>query len=644
MKDTINDWVSEHCSTEGTGNLILIGAEDSAQARWREGVNSGSVYYSIKDGLNREAGVGTFNGTNTITRATVHATLVSGVFTDVAPSAISLTGNAVVSGTFNADAYVGFVTDIASLNSSVSSLTGRVAQNETDIADHETRLSQNETTIGDHETRITDSEADILTVAGDLVILDDDVSYREMSITALEQGGGLTQNGATVITIAAGGGEIIDSYTDPESQVTEEVTWTETNFDLLANAGMPVLTGVGTTHIGIITGGVVRAYPSGMSTAQRRTAIRVGIVEYVDQTITKVLTTPIVSNQIGNTLLDLIDYLDTEFKIKGLTLRPTEIGDLSLWQDTGTYFGVGANYENAINDQNILPLAASGAVNTAVPFYPIEYNNGVSRAGAEISTINADQFEPGGAGTLDTLGNGKTVIHYIFRSIPGTFFQSYGQQEYGTYAEAKTNLFADKSSHLLPAEFKGMILLGQVIIIKGATVWASDSAEVFPTGASTSSASGGASIGNAIDIAYTDTYSLGVNVQVAIDSLGAIKLSSDQHAAVNAAAVPTGANPFATIADVDAVTGVTDHTALTNIGVNTHVQIDNHLSDTANPHGVTATTVGLGNANNTADIDKPVSDDTQAALNGKADIDKNLRGALSGGILYITTDGSTPGP
>ena len=46
---------------------------------------------------------------------------------------------------------------------------------------------------------------------------------------------------------------------------------------------------------------------------------------------------------------------------------------------------------------------------------------------------------------------------------------------------------------------------------------------------------------------------------------------------------------------------------------------DDHVASKSNPHGVTASQVGLGNVNNTSDADKPVSTATQAALDAKVD-------------------------
>ncbi len=57
-----------------------------------------------------------------------------------------------------------------------------------------------------------------------------------------------------------------------------------------------------------------------------------------------------------------------------------------------------------------------------------------------------------------------------------------------------------------------------------------------------------------------------------------------------------------------------DHEDLTNIGTNTHAQIDTHLASTANPHSVTKSQVGLGDVENlkvnlVAVVDPTVNDD-----------------------------------
>lgn len=44
---------------------------------------------------------------------------------------------------------------------------------------------------------------------------------------------------------------------------------------------------------------------------------------------------------------------------------------------------------------------------------------------------------------------------------------------------------------------------------------------------------------------------------------------------------------------------------------------DSHLENTSNPHSVTKTQVGLGNVDNTSDMNKPISTATQAALDAK---------------------------
>lgn len=82
------------------------------------------------------------------------------------------------------------------------------------------------------------------------------------------------------------------------------------------------------------------------------------------------------------------------------------------------------------------------------------------------------------------------------------------------------------------------------------------------------------------------------------------------------------------------------HTSLTDIGTNTHAQIDTalgvsvtHQANTSNPHSVTQAQVGLGSVDNTSDAGKPVSTAQQTALNLKLNV-------LNWAFLAINWDSS----
>ena len=88
----------------------------------------------------------------------------------------------------------------------------------------------------------------------------------------------------------------------------------------------------------------------------------------------------------------------------------------------------------------------------------------------------------------------------------------------------------------------------------------------------------------------------------------------------------------------DTITFTLADTSIVNIdlsGYNQALGLSNHISDTDNPHEVSADDVGLGNVDNTSDADKPISD-AQAVVNGnKADksavmVDINSAGDKTG--------------
>lgn len=67
--------------------------------------------------------------------------------------------------------------------------------------------------------------------------------------------------------------------------------------------------------------------------------------------------------------------------------------------------------------------------------------------------------------------------------------------------------------------------------------------------------------------------------------------------------------------------------------------LSDHIADKSNPHEVTATQVGLGDCDNTSDLNKPISTATQTALDGKVDklTDKPTTGTYT--KVAITNEG-----
>jgi len=102
-----------------------------------------------------------------------------------------------------------------------------------------------------------------------------------------------------------------------------------------------------------------------------------------------------------------------------------------------------------------------------------------------------------------------------------------------------------------------------------------------------------------------------------------------------------------TISDIADI-ATRSHTSLTDIGTNTHAQIDTHIASTANPHSVAAAQVGLGNVDNTSDINKPISTATQTALDTKIDsvgdcVSGDCFDGTAGSLLQIGIDDTTAG-
>lgn len=94
----IFDAVREITTTTGTGPVTLDGpATGFTSFDSHDDLSDGDeIYYVIEEGFDREIGQGVWGAGNTLSRATVSSTLISGVFNDTNPTALTLSGAAVV--------------------------------------------------------------------------------------------------------------------------------------------------------------------------------------------------------------------------------------------------------------------------------------------------------------------------------------------------------------------------------------------------------------------------------------------------------------------------------------------------------------------------------------------------------------------
>lgn len=81
----------------------------------------------------------------------------------------------------------------------------------------------------------------------------------------------------------------------------------------------------------------------------------------------------------------------------------------------------------------------------------------------------------------------------------------------------------------------------------------------------------------------------------------------------------TGKQDKLTQVQLDAINSGATTANIAKISTN-ETAINNHIANTSNPHSVTKSQVGLGNVDNTSDLNKPISTATQTALNSKQDV------------------------
>jgi len=128
----LRDFIQQNSNSVGLVDIVLSTAIDSFLT-FQSSFPSGELYYAIFDENtgNREAGLGVFDGIDTITRQTIFASAIN---SQASVEKIEMSGNCTISCTTNATLIHTLLNDVITNANAITALTATVATNSEDIA------------------------------------------------------------------------------------------------------------------------------------------------------------------------------------------------------------------------------------------------------------------------------------------------------------------------------------------------------------------------------------------------------------------------------------------------------------------------------------------------------------------------------
>ena len=532
------NWTIENSSSQGQGVITLSGSVLTF-ARFRDTVPAGMVWYSIEDANgNREAGQGTFDGTNTLARTTINATLVGTLYNDTNPTPINLSGDEIVGITFNNTAFQALIDGISQNVSDISDLDNRLTADEADIALNTTHrgLTNNPHSVISSQVAYdptndpTSSETDVQAA---LVDHGTSIEERVTTATGLISGGLVSGSGAT-FDVAFGTGLISDSYTNPENSSVDSLSW-------VTQAGIALLDGglsIGNISIFVNAAGSVIQVTGNPALSLYRDHIYLGFIVQENGVITETNNAPAVIKQ---TATDTYDLLRHDVRIDGVDIRPHSTL-LSIWLSDGSVFFPGVNWYTDNKNPNASALLALGSGTSAITTEDMTQTGLITIS----DTVIPDAYNSFGD-TLVALGGNNATIHRLYGFGIGSnrkVVLLYGQNEYNNAGVALEGLAIDDDNTVIPAELADAYFLGYVCVDGQATDF-NDPNKAWIV-SSSGSASGSTSIPTAaVNVSYDNTASglTATNVQEAIDEVDAqVDANTTDIATLSAIPVPIGVN------------------------------------------------------------------------------------------------------
>ena len=300
-------------------------------------------------------------------------------------------------------------------------------------------------------------------------------SFSDVEITSLAYGGtrtvgqefttlqstGVLEGGAmsvhvdpTKFDVASGSGYIVDSLI-PSLKTMKKVTWS-------AQTAIPVtnLATQDVTYVMIDGNGVFSQQSVFPTESERRARIYLGRINHFNRTsISFTNTVPDILQSPISQYYDLLDSLGS-FNVDGNVLSANG-ANLSLNRSSGELFVASYNYVS--NNQS--PHNVTTAGQTAFSF---RYATQTTLAGASTTTLDPTNYD--NAGTITTVPNpaSTATVQRVYLFPSGNTTIQYGQQTYGTLAQA-IDAIPTQQFIITPTSKDFGVIVGYIAITKGCT-------------------------------------------------------------------------------------------------------------------------------------------------------------------------------
>ena len=317
-----------------------------------------------------------------------------------------------------------------------------------------------------NETRryVIDNDSDLTYSVSDYRLI-----YNKFA-TGIHTGGALSINGTNPATfdIAAGGGVIVDNYTDKDTPAVQKISWSA----FTAQAPEFIASNF-TSYVGIDRGGNIQQFTGVITPNNRRDYIILGLLVHTGGAVVESVSNfPSIGYDYPNIVVDFSDSV-------GLINRSGNVfgangANLKLDKTLGEAFRIGGNFQNSTKNPSIVTSAALTAPALFKPY----------RDGSGAFTIDfplTDAIDPSkyddNSGTLVTVTPAFwSIIRIYLDPVNNNVIAHYGQNTYSSSDRALNRInFED----FTPNPVLRDALLRGFLVVRGGCTDLTDTAQAL---------------------------------------------------------------------------------------------------------------------------------------------------------------------